>query len=177
MQMIFRDLNKSCSFRPVAILNVLISIIVIGTSSELVQADTSAQVGRTIQTICNRASTSFGKRDLSGFMAMYSPSFTLTSIPGRVTNYRQTQAGVANAFADNHYSATVRCIVSQVFVQGNHAKAVLNWHYVSRYTSNSPSQRYEIRRDYEEQSLWEKSSRGWLEVASDITHDVLDYHR
>jgi len=135
------------------------------------------QAKHSIQIICNRAAMSFQNRDLLGFMAMYSPNFTVTSVPGHVTNFRQTQSGIANTFANNHCSAIVRCAVSQVVPQGKYAKVVSRWHYVIHYTSSSAAQAYTIVRDYEEKSIWEKSPLGWHEATSDITHDVLDYRR
>lgn len=172
-----RHLNKSRSLCRVTVVIGLTFSIYAAFFSVPTRADTPAQVGQAIQAVCNRATASFGKRDLSGFIAMYSPALTVRSVPGHVTDFRQTQVGFANAFANPHYRGTAHGTVLQVVPQGNHARAVLRWHYVSRYTGSLPSQNFMIVRDYEEQSLWEKSSRGWVETVSNISHDVLDYRR
>lgn len=177
MTVVVCHLSRFCPLRCTATFIALVFGPVILNYLTPAQADTPAQARYAIQVVCNRAAMSFEKRDLSGFMAMYSRNLTIRSVPGIITDFRQTQSGVTNAFANNHYSATVRCTVSQVVPQGKGAKVVLRWHYVSHYTNGVAVQKYTIVRDYEERSFWQKFPPGWREMSSDIIHDVLSYER
>ncbi len=139
------------------------------------RADTPAQTQKAIQAVCSRTAASYAKRDLSSFIAMYSPSFTLRNVAGRSFNFRQNQADIANTFAKDNLRASAVCTVSQVVSQGSQAQAVLHWHYVFRTKHGTLS--YMVTRDYQEQSLWKKTAGGWQEVSADMTHDTVDYRR
>ena len=97
------------------------------------------------------------------------------SVSGRKTNFRQNQAGIANAFAKDNLQASAVCTASQVVSQGSQARAVLHWHYVTRIVHGALP--YMITRNYQEQSLWKKTAGGWQEVSADMTHDTVDYRR
>ncbi len=140
-------------------------------------ADTPAQARQAIQAACDRAATAYGARDLAGYMAMRSPTLALRDVQGRKGNFRGEQTGVAGLFARNNYTAAARCAVSQVALQGNQARAVLRWRYVTHFSRSASTPAYTIVRTYEEQTTWAKLPGGWREVAGDITHDTLDYKR
>lgn len=137
------------------------------------RADTSAQTQKAIQAVCSHAAASYGKRDLSGFITIYAPDFTVRSVSGRKSNFRQNIAGIANSFAKDNIRANAVCAVSQVIPQGNQARAVLHWHYISVHSAPA----YTLIRDYQEQSLWKKTASGWQETSGDMVSDALQYRR
>ena len=140
-------------------------------------ADTPAQAQKAIQAACNRAAVSYARRDLSGFMGMYSPGYVSRTVTGRRGNFRQLQAGIARAFARENDSATARCVVSQVSAQGGVEGAVVRWHFVTRIGRTASAPAYTLVRDYEEQSVWNKSGGGWRQTSADMTRDTLTYRR
>lgn len=141
------------------------------------RADTPAQTQKAIQAVCDRASASVARRDLAGFMAMYAPDFTLRSVGGYRENFRQIQAGMANAFARDELHDVGHCTVIQVVPAGNQARVVLRWHYMDHRTRFASAPAYTFTRDYEEQSVWRKLPNGWHEASGQLTHDVIDYRR
>jgi len=118
------------------------------------QADTAAQARQAIQAVCDRAAAGYGRRDLSGSMTMFSPVFVLRNVTGRKVNFRQNQASVASAFASDEYSTVAHCTVSEVVPEGNQARAILHWHYITHHSRSASAPAYTIMRDYEERTIW-----------------------
>ncbi len=166
-------MNTIVTPRP-AVVSIAAALSSIALCPLAVQADTSAQTQKAIQAVCSRAATGYGKRDLSSFVAMYSPSFMVRNVAGRKANFRQNQAGLANLFAKNNLQAKAVCSVSQVIPQGSQARATLHWHYVTQVQATTA---YTVTRDYQEQSLWKKTAGGWQEVSADLTRDTIEYRR
>ncbi len=141
------------------------------------RADTPAQVQKAIQAVCDHAAACTARRDLAGFMAMYAPNFMERNVGGYKENFRQVQAGAANAFARDNYPSMGHCTGSQVVPLGNQARAILRWHYTAHTLCSSSTAAYTYTRDYEEQSVWRKLPNGWHEIGAQITHDMSDYRR
>lgn len=141
------------------------------------RADTPAQTRQAIQTVVERATASYGRRDLFGFLAMFSPNFVVRSVGGRKETFRREQAGIASLFARNDYTAAAHCTVSQVVLQGDQARAIMHWHYVTHFSRSAAAPAYTVVRDYEDQATWKKLPGGWREVAADQTHDTTDSKR
>ena len=175
--MLFCSIPKNARICVLPLATALVSIGGFLASSNSVQADTPAQVQKAIQAACDRATFSYQQRNLAGYNAMFAPEFSAAAVTGRRTNFLQNQANAADAFANNKQTITARCTVSQVVLQGNKAKAILQWHYVSHHFRSASTPAYTITRDYQEQALWKKSSSGWQEVIGQMTHDVIDYQR
>lgn len=175
--MVFCVPNGNGLRRALSVYIVLVLSPIFLTYLSTARADTPAQARQGIQAVCDRAAASYGRRNLSGFMAMYSPNCVLRNVVGRKENFRQNQAGIAEIFAGNGYSSTAHCTASQVIPQGNQARAVLRWHYITRHSRSASALAYTVVRDYEEHSVWKKLPGGWLEMAADMTRDTVDYRR
>lgn len=100
-------------------------------------ADTPAQVQKAIQAVCDRAVASYGRRDLAGFMAIYSPDFVVSGVIGRKVGFRRNEANIANQFARNDYRGVGRCTVSEVLPDGSHARAMLHWHFTNHHSRSA----------------------------------------
>lgn len=137
-------------------------------------ADTPTQA---IQAVCDRAAESYGRQDLAGFIAMYSPGYIVKSVEGHKANFRQVQSGMGIIFAKNGGKTTAHCTVSRVVVQGDQARAVMQWRYVILHSRSASAPAYTIIRGYEASSIWKKLAGGWKETSADVTHNFLDYRR
>lgn len=168
-----------CRALPAAISAVIVLALIPGTLAltPIARADTPAQMRQAIQAVCDRAAASYGRRDLAGFMAMYSPDLLVRNVEGNPATFRQLQSGLKILLARNGPNATGRCTVSQVTPQGLGARAVLHWHYLIHRPRSKSAPAYTIMRSYEATAVWKKLPGGWKEASADVTHNVIEYKR
>lgn len=158
-----------------AFASIGVALSFISLCSSTARADTPAQTQKAIQAICSRAAVSYDRRDLSGFMAMYSPNFTEQSVTGRKSNRLQLVSGAALLFANDNVKTTSSRIVSQVASQGNQVSAVLHWHHVTHPLRPVPA--YTKIGDFQAQTLWKKTAGGWQEASADVIRSTTEYRR
>lgn len=140
-------------------------------------ADTPAQTRQAIQRICDHAVSSYHRGDAAGFMASHSPSFVAREVNGRTATLHQEQVWLTKSLTRKGLHKVIHCRVSEVTLQGIQAKAVLHWEFIVHHVSSSTAPAYTTKRNYDEQTVWQKSPHGWLEASADMTHDILEYKR
>lgn len=140
-------------------------------------ADTPAQTRQAIQRICDQHISSYQRGDTAGFMANRSPDFAERSTSGVTTTLRQEQAWQMKHITRKGLHNVIHCRISDVTLQGSRAKAVLHWEFITYHTRSSSAPAYTLKRNYDEQTTWQKLPQGWLEASADMTRDVIEYKR
>ncbi len=133
--------NRSACPRILSVSAVLALGAVVLIHSPGACADTPAQA---IQAVCDRAAESYGRQDLAGFMAMYSPGYIVKNVEGHKGNFRQVQSGMGIIFAKNGGRAKAHCTVSRIVAQGDQARAVMQWRYVILHSRSASAPAYTI---------------------------------
>ncbi len=157
-------------------LHLILLACALGALAPAIHADTPAQARQAIQATCDRAAASYARRDLVGYMAIYSPDFSLRSVEGHKSAFRQVQSGMKIIFARNGTNTMSHCTVSQVVPQGDGARATVQWHYVVHRSRSASAPACTITRGYKAVAVWKKLPGGWKETSADvIRNDYLEY--
>lgn len=141
------------------------------------RADIPAQARQAIQRICDHAASSYQRGDAAGFMASHSPSFVAKEVNGRTATLHQEQVWLTKSLTRKGLHKVIHCRVSELTLQGSRAKAILHWEFIVHHVSSSSAPAYTSKRNYDEQTIWQKSPQGWLETSADMTQDISEYKR
>ena len=141
------------------------------------QADTPAQAQQAIQKVADRIAASYESQDVARFTAGHSSSFVVRNVQGRTATLRQEQDTFKRGMKGRKTPLAVHCRVSQVTVKGSQAAAVLHWSFADHHARSASVLKYTYERDYDEQTLWQKSPHGWVEASADMTRDTVQFKR
>ena len=135
------------------------------------------QVQQTIQQVCSRSAAGYAHHDLTGYMAMYAPTYHIVDVSGKADGYLQEQAGIARAIANPHVNISLRKTVRSVTLHGGRAYALLNDVWTSQIPAHGHIPAYTIIRSYIIQSIWVKERGVWHDASGEMTKDNILYQR
>ena len=140
-------------------------------------ADPGPPVRIAIQAALDRSSAAYQRRDLTGYMAAYGIPCQSVSVTGRVSNYYQIQASVAQYFAAPGKKVAFQWAVKAVRLQGGVANALVACVEREPHAAAKGKPAYLYTRRTLSTQTWTHGARGWRLMRDQLLQDTFSYQR
>jgi len=158
--------NKSLS----ALIGAAVTVAMIGFSV-VGNADPAADARKAIQGQYDKSNAAVAKKDLKGFIAIYSPDYVRTDAKGQTSNFKRIRQQTALKFSQTASVIGKSSLVS-IKLTGVTAVVHVKDHRIFAYASPQSGNTQKITVDTISDDTWVQSAGVWLDTGSKIISET-----
>lgn len=125
-------------------------------------ADATSEARAAIQSVLNARQTAYLQKDITRYLATFTPDYQVIPKSGKITGYKELRARVLRGWQSKS-TTTSKYTIKQCSVQGNQATLTLSEHDEQSGRFLATKAAYKTTLDWTAEETWVRSKDGWQE--------------